>query len=245
MRGLRRADLPAAGAAGYRRVTPIPQLSPANQLRTVRQEMSEGFKVRHTASAWTRPRPANRARNSFRSPLATTGSVNGSALLSRPWARLCAASMRSRASLSLSSAPTWMIHPVWAATGLMAPFCWMVCDSDWPCWEGSAIACEAEEAGTLDAGSTPSRPLPVPWLAGCGGISVLATSALLISALATIALDVSGTSERGCGMALVMEVPEDWAAEASFICPALIWTVFTLTGFIGSDEPGIAAIGWV
>ena len=29
------------------------------------------------------------------------------------------------------------------------------------------------------------------------------------------------------------------------IGPALTWTVFTLTGFIGSDEPGIAAIGWV
>ena len=37
----------------------------------------------------------------------------------------------------------------------------------------------------------------------------------------------------------------DGPAEASLTCPALIWTVFTLTGFIGSDEPGIAAIGWV
>ena len=57
-----------------------------------------------------------------------------------------------------------------------------------------------------------------------------------------IALDVSGTSGRA-GMALVMGV-DGWAAtaEASFICPALIWTVFTLTGFIGSDEPGIAAM---
>src|SRR3981189_3704340 len=109
-------------------------------------------------------------------------------------------------------------------------------------------------------------PFPVPWLAGCGGISVLLVSGLLVSglaalalpvsdlpvsdlpvsALATTALDVSGTSVRAGGIALVTDVA-GWGgpAEASFICPALIWTVFTLTGFIGSDEPGIAAIGWV
>src|SRR6185437_7405325 len=59
-----------------------------------------------------------------------------------------------------------------------------------------------------------------------------------------IALDVSGTSGRA-DTALVICVA-DWpaAAEASFTCPALIWTVFTLTGFMGSDEPGIAAIAW-
>ena len=34
-------------------------------------------------------------------------------------------------------------------------------------------------------------------------------------------------------------------AEASLVCPALIWTVFTLTGFIGSDEPGMVAIDWL
>ena len=34
-------------------------------------------------------------------------------------------------------------------------------------------------------------------------------------------------------------------ADASFIAPALTWTVLTLTGFIGSAEPGIAAICWV
>src|ERR1700719_2085831 len=93
-------------------------------------------------------------------------------------------------------------------------------------------------------------PFPVPWFAGCGGMSVLDASNLLfssfpVSALTTTALDVSGTSARapialvtggaGCG----------GPAEASLTCPALIWTVFTLTGFIGSDEPGIAAIGWV
>ena len=46
---------------------------------------------------------------------------------------------------------------------------------------------------------------------------------------------------RVAGIALVMGVA-GWAepAEASLTCPALIWTVFTLTGFIGSDEPGIA-----
>ena len=69
---------------------------------------------------------------------------------------------------------------------------------------------------------------------------------MLISALATSALDVSGTSARADGMALVTGVA-GWPgpAEASLICPALIWTVFTLMGFIGSDEPGITAIDWV
>ena len=33
-------------------------------------------------------------------------------------------------------------------------------------------------------------------------------------------------------------------ADASFIGPALTWTVLTLTGFIGSAEPGIADIAW-
>jgi hypothetical protein len=41
---------------------------------------------------------------------------------------------------------------------------------------------------------------------------------------------------------LVTGVGWEGPAEASLTCPALIWTVFTLTGFIGSDEPGIAAI---
>src|SRR5487761_2656340 len=98
------------------------------------------------------------------------------------------------------------------------------------------MACEAAGDGTLDAGNTPSKPFPVPWFAGCGGISVLAVSVFTVSALATTALDVSGISARA-GMGLVMAgcaAP----AEASLTCPALIWTVFTLTGFIGSDEPG-------
>jgi len=77
-------------------------------------------------------------------------------------------------------------------------------------------------------------------------VSALLVSALLVSALATTALDVSGTSGRADDMALVMAVA-GWAepAEASFICPALIWTVLTLTGFMGSDEPGMAAIDCV
>src|SRR6478735_2251967 len=117
------------------------------------------------------------------------------------------------------------------------------------------------EGGTLDAGRTPSKPFPVPWFTGCGGISIraasalmgsgrlvsaLLVSALLVSALATTALDVSGTSGRAGGMALVMAVT-GWAepAEASFSCPALTWTVLTLTGFMGSDDPGMAAIACV
>src|ERR1700676_315559 len=110
------------------------------------------------------------------------------------------------------------------------------------------MAWELEEGGRLDAGRTPSNPFPVPWLAGCGGRLVRATSTLLvsdllISALATTALDVSGTSGRAGGRALETDAA-GWGepAEASFIGPALIWTVLTLTGFMGSDEPGIAAI---
>src|ERR1700692_1547466 len=75
-------------------------------------------------------------------------------------------------------------------------------------------------------------------------MSTLLESGLLVSALAITALDVSGTSGRA-GIALVTGVAGcAEPAEASLSCPALIWTVFTLTGFIGSDEPGIAAIGW-
>src|SRR5258708_35065631 len=87
-------------------------------------------------------------------------------------------------------------------------------------------------AGTLDAGSTPSRLFPVPWFAGWGGRSVLAmsgllasallVSALLVSALATTALEVSGTSGCAAGIALVMGGAGCAApADASFSCPAL------------------------
>src|SRR6202035_5342251 len=74
-----------------------------------------------------------------------------------------------------------------------------------------------------------------------GLMSGLATSTFSASALATIALDVSGISGRA-GIALVVEVA-GWAgsAEATLTGPALTWTVLTLTGFIGSDEPGMAA----
>ena len=51
------------------------------------------------------------------------------------------------------------------------------------------------------------------------------------------------------GHAGKVELVHGWAtatapAEATLTGPALIWTVFTLTGFIGSDEPGMAAIDW-
>ena len=119
-------------------------------------------------------------------------------------------------------------------------------------WRGvgiAATACGRGAAGTLDAGNTPRMPLPVPKLAGCGGISLravsLTASVLATAALATTALDVSATSGRA-GMALVTGGAGcDGSAEASFICPALTCTVFTRTGFIGSAEPGIADIGWV
>src|SRR5712671_6769371 len=102
----------------------------------------------------------------------------------------------------------------------------------------------------LEAGRTPSTPRPLPWLAGCGGNSARVVSdrvsSGLVSAFVTTALEVSATSARAGGIALVMGGAGcDGLAEASFIGPALIWTVRTLTGFIGSAEPGIAAIGWV
>src|ERR1700722_12049701 len=116
------------------------------------------------------------------------------------------------------------------------------------------MACEGDAEDRLEAGRTPRMPLPVPWPAGCGGssvraaltapVSVFPLSALPFSAFATIAFDVSGTSVRA-GMALVIG-GAGWPgpAAANLVWPALIWTVFTLTGFIGSDEPGMAAIAW-
>src|SRR5258708_518059 len=103
-----------------------------------------------------------------------------------------------------------------------------------------AITCAVED-GTLEAGSTPSRPCPVPWFAGCGGIS-----ALVISALDTIEEDVSVTSARTGGVAFGTG-RADWegAADAEVICAACTWTVFARTGLSGSDEPGIAAMAWV
>src|SRR3954470_3416625 len=137
-----------------------------------------------------------------------------------------------------------MIHPVRTAPGLMAPFCWMACGCGREEGSADAIACVA---GTLDAGSTPSTPRPVPWFAGCGGISTLFISVLFNSALATTEPDVSGTAERASAIALVTGGAGcAGSADASFICcPALTWTVLTRTGFIGSDEPGIAEIAWV
>ncbi len=64
------------------------------------------------------------------------------------------------------------------------------------------------------------------------------------AAFATTAFEVSGTI--GCGaLAMIAGVGWDGPAEASFIAPALTCTVLTLTGFIGSDEPGTVPIGWV
>src|SRR5258708_10037895 len=113
-----------------------------------------------------------------------------------------------------------MIHPVRTAPGLMAPFCWMACGCGREEGSAEAIACAV---GVPDAGNPPSTPRPVPWFAGCGGISTLFisalfnsalfnsalfnsalfNSALFNSALATIDPDVSGTAERAAGIALV------------------------------------------
>src|SRR5947209_3936829 len=102
------------------------------------------------------------------------------------------------------------------------------------------MAREVEEGPRLEAGSTPSMPFPVPWFAGCGGSSGLAASALLFGLLVsnllasgTTVTDVSGVSGAPRGIALVIfGIGCPGTAEATFIAPALTWTVFTLTGFI-------------
>ena len=73
------------------------------------------------------------------------------ALPSRPRAWLRASSIRTRASLSLSSAPTWMIQPVWAAAaaGLIATFCW----AGWGRGAGSAKARAWNWPGGLRGGA--------------------------------------------------------------------------------------------
>src|SRR5437762_4772726 len=76
-------------------------------------------------------------------------------------------------------------------------------------------------------------------------LSVRAGSGLM-SAFATTALEVSATSGRAGAAALVTGGAGcAGPAEASFIAPALTWTVLTLTGFIGSTEPGMIDIGWL
>src|SRR5437868_4698907 len=150
--------------------------------------------------------------------------------------------MRLLASPSDSSAPTWMIQPECAAPGLTTLVCGAACRLRVGSIEATVCgAGAAAGAWTDEAGSTPRMPLPVPKLAGCGGISGLEVSA----ARAIIALEVSGTSPRD-GMVLVIGGADcAGPAAASLIGPALTCTVFTLTGFIGSAGPGIAAIGCV
>src|SRR3954470_17929935 len=100
-----------------------------------------------------------------------------------------------------------------------------------------AVSIAATAWGMLEAGSTPSRPCPVPWFAGCAGIC---------SALEATKPEVSITSIREDDIALVVGGADcAGAADASFICPAFTWTVLTRTGFIGSEEPGIAEIAWL
>src|SRR5262245_34107842 len=97
-------------------------------------------------------------------------------------------------------------------------------------------------------------PFPVPWPGGCGGRSGRATSALgpsgllislrAMSTLATTAPDVSATSARAAERVLVIGGAGcTGPAEATFTTPAFTWTVLTLTGFIGSDEPGMMDSG--
>ena len=63
-------------------------------------------------------------------------------------------------------------------------------------------------------------------------------------ARATTDPDVSGASSRAL-LAATDGIDCAGPAEASFVEPARTSTVFTRTGFIGSEEPGMAAIAWV
>src|SRR3569833_119982 len=71
-------------------------------------------------------------------------------------------------------------------------------------------------------------PLPVPKPAGCGGISARADS------LRAACGSAGSAATACCG-----------AAEANLVRPDLTCTVLTLTGFIGSVEPGMMDIGWL
>jgi hypothetical protein len=65
-------------------------------------------------------------------------------------------------------------------------------------------------------------------------------------ARATTEPDVSGAMSRAVAAALSTDGTADvGSADANLTDPALTWTVFTRTGFIGSVEPGTASIGWV
>ena len=86
-------------------------------------------------------------------------------------------------------------------------------------------------AATLEAGRTPSMPLPVPWPGGCGGSSERIAggtksfwpcSTLFSEALAMTAFEVSGTLAVAGEIELVIGAEGcDELAEASLMGPAL------------------------
>src|SRR3954453_16292498 len=109
----------------------------------------------------------------------------------------------------------------------------------WACGRGLSAEAMTGEFG-VEAGNTPSSPRPVPWPGGWAGMS-----ARLASALEIIDPDVSDTSARAGTVLVTAGAGCAGSADAIRIWPALTRTVLMRTGFIGSDEPGMAAICWV
>src|SRR5947209_7870126 len=70
-------------------------------------------------------------------------------------------------------------------------------------------------------------------------------SARVASALEITDPEVSETSRRAATVLVIAGAGCAGSADAIRVWPALTCTVLMRTGFIGSDEPGIAAICWV
>src|SRR4029079_13061511 len=68
---------------------------------------------------------------------------------------------------------------------------------------------------------------------------------LMRSGRATTAPEVSAISEPADIVLVTCRATCAGAARAAVPAPALDATVFTRTGFIGSDEPGMIASGWL
>ena len=203
----------------------------------------------HAASACSLSRPAKRARKSTLSPFSVR-SVKGSALPSRPLALLCAASRRCLASFSSGKAPIWISQP---PRGLLAGG--VVDTGTLPPADAtraggaasSAAGCGADgvetgeataatgAAGVGEARGDEEDAGEVTDEADAGdGTAVGAAeggSFLTVAIVVTFAALAAGVSWRlpeGTGV----------SSDAVYIMPGWTATVRTVTGLIGSVEPG-------